>query len=222
MSDFTESEIKEYVEEDLIPSIEDGVYDQHLKPIVRACFARRSLLPGGKDVMVIPEDVRSKVYDVLDRGTAALEGVTAPHTIVDSHEGGYIEPSPIVRPAKKLRSALSTAPAPVAQNYIQLGTLLPVPKGKRVRFIPMEKWNGKRYYRSDIVGSEFVIPLSHTTSNLRNIRVRIVGVGESKFKLLMLDAPGNNHGGYRDKFWKSEPIFLPRNKVFHWLVKGDV
>lgn len=222
MSDFTEDEIKEFVEEDLIPSIEDGVYDQHLKPIVRACFARRSLLTGGKDVMVIPEDVRSKVYDVLDRGTAALEGVTAPHTIVDGHEGGYIEPSPIARPAKKLRAALPTAPVPVSSNFIQLGTLLPVPKGKRVRFNPMEKWNGKRYYRKDIVGREFVIPPSHTTLSLRNVRVRIEGVGESKFKLLMLNAPSSNQGSYRDKFCKSEPIFLPRNKVFHWLVKGDV
>ncbi|MGB4951019.1 MAG: hypothetical protein WBO55_10345 [Rhizobiaceae bacterium] len=222
MSDFTEDEIKEFVEEDLIPSIEDGVYDQHLKPIVRACFARRSLLTGGKDVMVIPEDVRSKVYDVLDRGTAALKGNVALHTVVDGHEGGYVEPSPIVRPEKKLRTASSKVPSSVSSNFIQLGTLLPVPKGKRVRLHPMERWNGKRYYRSSIVGREFVIPSSHTTSSLRNIRVRIEGVGESKFKLLMLNVPNSNQGGYRDKFLKSEPIFLPRNKVFHWLVKGDV
>ena len=221
MSDFTDSEIKEYVDEDLLPSIEGGTYDKHLKSIVRACFARRSLLTGGKDVMVIPEDVRSKVYDVLDRGTAALEGVAVPHTIVDGHEGGYIEPFPVVRPTKKLRAASPTASVSVPSNFIQLGTLLPVPKGKRVRFNPMEKWNGKRYYRSDIVGREFIIPDSHTTANLRGILVRIEGVGESKFKLLLLNAPSSNQGNYRDKFWKSEPIFLPRNKVFQWLVKGD-
>lgn len=88
------------------------------------------------------------------------------------------------------------------------------------RKLPVERWNGKSYLRSDIIGHRFVFPRDINPAALQTVSALIVGVGPSSFKVLLLNPPLNRRGKYYEHWRKDEPLFIPRNKMFNYLVRG--
>lgn len=187
---WTPEEIQDAVDE-LVKDLEAGEYDLHLRTIARAVFSRRDAIKGTSTV--IPDPPSPNVQKAIGNG----------NTVV----------TPSYPPVPNL---------PATAGVPMLTTVTPLSKGTRLRTGQNAlyfNYQGRRFPKSSVRGMHFRFANNVRPEYLRNVLVKIHGVGDKALQCTIAEEP-QRKGKYHQYWVTQEKFFLSLKLIDQYLDVG--
>lgn len=188
----TPGELQEWIDylDEILDAIARGLCDSTLKDIARACFDRRDVNAG------------------REPGSTFVGRDQAPALT------GALPTAPPVTPPVVVRSSKGTQSW---ETYDGQGAFV-----GRVPAIPPDQIdstygqkcvvNGKTYLKAHLKDKTIRVPMTANPAYIRNLRVKVTGIGGVKAKVEFIDPPKDG-SDYRKRYDTKQPVFLPLSSL---------